>query len=114
MSKGPSEYTWGSADLQKCPYPYYEALREDCPVYQLPGEETFLVTEHGLVMEALKQPHTFSNRRKPLGVGDPEFEAIAAQGYPQVATLSANEPPYHTRFRRLVNPFFAPRAVAGL
>jgi cytochrome P450 len=65
-------------------------------------------------MEALKQPHTFSNRRKPLGVGDPEFEAIAAQGYPQVATLSANEPPDHTRFRRLVNPFFAPRAVAGL
>jgi cytochrome P450 len=114
MTKDPSDFQWDAKETQACPYPFYEALRTKCPVYETPGHEIYLLTKHSLLLEAVKRPQVFSNNRKSLGAGDPEFDAIGAQGYPEIATLTPNDPPAHTRYRRLINPFFTPKAIALL
>ena len=71
-----------------------------------------------LVREMLTDPGRFSNqvsRRTPppLEVAD-EVAAIRAQGMPYVPTLLLNDPPRHTRYRRLVQRAFTPRALAWM
>jgi cytochrome P450 len=114
MTKDPSDFEWAGKETQACPYPFYEALRDKCPVYQTPAHDVYLLSKHSLLIEAIKQPQVFSNNRKALGAGDPEFDAIGAQGYPETPTLTPNDPPGHTRYRRLINPFFTPKAIARL
>ena len=67
MTKDPNDYEWGSEEALKCPYDFYEALREQCPVYEVPGKDMYLVTKHALVLEAARQPQAFSNHRKCSG-----------------------------------------------
>jgi cytochrome P450 len=108
------EYEFNSPEVNACPYAFYEAAREECPVYPLPGQSAFLLTRFDDVYEAAHHPETFSSHRPILGSGDPEFEAIRATGYPEVPTLVTNDPPEHSRYRKLVNRAFSIRAVAAL
>ena len=107
-------YEFNSPEVNACPYAFYEAARAECPVYPLPGQNAFLLTRFDDVYEAVHHPETFSSHRPILGSGDPEFEAIRATGYPEVPTLVTNDPPEHTRYRKLVNRAFSVRAVAAL
>ena len=42
------------------PYPFYAALRENAPVYQVPGTEIFLVSKRKWIEEALDRHDDFS------------------------------------------------------
>jgi cytochrome P450 len=110
----PLAEAWTSEATMRCPYPFYEEVRATCPVFELDGQNTFILSRYGDVVEAARQPHAFSNHRKTLGEGDPEFEEIMRAGYPEVPTLTPNDPPEHTRYRKLINRSFTPRAVARL
>src|SRR4051812_21435455 len=71
-----------------------------------------------LAREALTDPGRFSNQvsrrtAPPAEVAD-EVAAIRADGYPYVPTLLTNDPPAHTRYRRLVQRTFTPRALAWM
>src|SRR5204863_8977814 len=90
------------------------ASREGWPVYPLPRQGAFLRSRFDDVYDAAHHPETFSSHRPILGSGDPEFEAIRATGYPEVPTLVTNDPPEHSRYRKLVNRAFSVRAVAAL
>jgi cytochrome P450 len=57
--------------------------------------------------------HPDALRRCPCGLG-PRPEAIAANGYPEVATITSSDPPEHTRFRKLVYRAFTPEVVDAL
>ena len=37
-------YRWPSPEITACPYPFYEALRREAPVYHVPGTQTYLVS----------------------------------------------------------------------
>jgi cytochrome P450 len=39
-----SEFTWPSPEITASPYPFYEALRAQAPVYHVPGTNTYLVS----------------------------------------------------------------------
>jgi cytochrome P450 len=110
----PRDYMFSSDEVNDCPYPFYDAAREQCPVYELPGGIGYLLSRHDDVFEAARDTRQFSSHRPVLGSGDPEFEAIAARGYPTVPSLVTNDPPEHTRFRKLVNRGFTARAVKAL
>jgi cytochrome P450 len=103
------------------PVPWYALLRKEQPVFRVPGRGFYLVTRYDDVMAAVRDPEVFSNRfHSPglaLGQGSTavqeEIAAILAEGYPRTATLLTNDPPAHTRFRRLVARAFTPRRVAS-
>jgi cytochrome P450 len=102
----PDDFDLGSPEVERCPYPFYAAMRRLCPVYRFPDGSGYFLAKHADVLAALMRPNHFSSHRPTLGQGDPEFEAIAADGYREVPTLTTNDPPAHSRFRRLISRSF--------
>ena len=99
------------------PYPAYALLRSEAPVYEVPDQPgLFFVTTWSLVREALLDPQVYSNHMPAARRVEPPAEIvdIRSQGYEYVPTLNNNDAPVHTRFRRLVNRAFTPRALAWM
>ena len=117
----PSQFDPHAAAFYQDPFPTYAELRHDAPVVRVPGEtELWFVTTWDLVREALKDPDAYSNVLPPARRDTPppevaeEVAAIRAQGYPYTAALGLSDPPVHTRYRRMVNRAFTPRALAAM
>ena len=103
------------------PFPTYAMLRESAPVYEIPDQPgLYFVTTWALVREALLDPARYSNVLPPARRDLPpeeireEIAAIRAQGYPYTPALGNNDAPKHTRYRKLINRAFTPRAIAWM
>jgi cytochrome P450 len=103
------------------PYPAYAMLRAEAPVYPVPDVPgLFLVSTWALVREALMDPARFGNampaarRSVPPPEVAEEVERLRAQGFPYLPALGTNDPPRHTRYRKLVNRAFTVRALAWM
>jgi cytochrome P450 len=98
------------ADFYDDPFPYYAALRADTPVKRLP-DGAFLLTRYADVEFVYKNPKIFSSDKKlEFGVKfgpTPLFEH-------HTTSLVFNDPPLHTRVRRLINGALTPRAIAQI
>jgi cytochrome P450 len=92
------------------PFPYYALLRAQAPVKRLP-DGTFFVTRYDDVEFVYKNPKIFSSDKKQeFGAkygATPLFEH-------HTTSLVFNDPPFHTRVRRLINGALTPRAVAQI
>jgi cytochrome P450 len=98
------------ADFYDDPFPYYAALRADTPIKRLP-DGAFLLTRYADVEFVYKNPKIFSSDKK-LEFGakfgpTPLFEH-------HTTSLVFNDPPLHTRVRRLINGALTPRAIAQI
>lgn len=103
--------------MVESPFEFHRALREQAPVYEVPGLSLFLVSTHAGVLEVLSDPARFSSKSGPAvgGMAPPAEVVLAmAKGYPQVDTLLTSDPPDHIRYRSLVSRAFSARWVAGL
>jgi cytochrome P450 len=109
-----SDFRADDPRLWSYPQDFFAAARAECPVAELPGGGGYVITRYDDVRAASMRVRDFSNTRPLFGAGDPELEEIAARGYPEVPTLTNNDPPEHTRFRKLVYKAFVPAVVAGL
>src|SRR5712671_3318594 len=92
------------------PFPYYAALRAQSPVKPLP-DGTFFVTRYDDVEFVYKNPKIFSSDKKQ------EFGAkygAAPLFEHHTTSLVFNDPPFHTRVRRLINGALTPRAIAQI
>ncbi len=97
------------------PYPLYERMRREAPVYQSPVVGIWFLFRHRDIEAVLKDPR-FSVRRSehatpalnPLLALSPEFQTFANR------TLLMVDPPDHTRLRGLVSRTFTPRRVQAL
>ncbi len=103
----------------QCPFPHYEQMRAEQPVMLIESVGMYLVTGHELVMQVLRDPHTYSSlfggASMPLPSGAREAMAeVMAEGYPRVPTMLTADMPEHTRYRRLVSKAFTPKVVAEL
>jgi cytochrome P450 len=118
-----SEFELFDPDIQQCPHAYYAAMRERDPVYVTDafGVPVFLVTRHDHVLEVLHDTTTYSSRFG--GTSGPSGSELNQRitalyeeldGYDRVDTMLTTDPPAQTRYRRLVNKAFTPRAVAPL
>lgn len=103
----------------QCPFPHYEVMRAEQPVFEVPGLGIHMVTRHDLVMQVLRNPETYSSAFG--GTGMPvsseirkKFEEVFAEGYPRVSTMLTADQPEHTRYRRLVSRAFHPKVIAEL
>ncbi len=104
----------GSPEVLAEPDEVFARMRAECPVFHDEAINTYVLTRYEDVRTAAAQPLIFSSHRPIFGSGDPELEAIAAQGWPEIGTMTSSDPPEHTRYRKLVNRAFSPKAVAAL
>jgi len=92
------------------PYPTYRALREHEPVKRLPNGSYFL-TRYDDLVTAYKNTKVFSSDKKkefaPKYGASPLFEH-------HTTSLVFNDPPAHTRVRRLIMGALSPRAIAAM
>ncbi|HEX9260337.1 MAG TPA: cytochrome P450 [Acidimicrobiales bacterium] len=105
--------------VQQCPFPHYAAMREQAPVFRVPGTNLFLVTRHDLVTPILRDTATFSSSfgntaEPPKGELVDRLKAVIAEGWPPVSTMLTIDPPQHTRYRGTVAPAFTPKAISAL
>lgn len=110
-------------DVQQCPFPHYAAMRDQAPVLELdgatlgrPGERIFAVSRHQDVRDVLQNWRTFSSRfGTPAAKPSPELLArlkeVTAEGWPNVSTMLTEDPPSHTRYRRLVSKAFTTKRL---
>lgn len=104
-------------DVLADPRPLYDQLRREAPVWQLPDQDTFLVSEPALIREAVGRPDDFSSNLVTLlrrdADGFPVPYQLLAFGDP-TNVLATADPPIHTRHRRLLQQHLSPAAVAAL
>lgn len=90
------------------PYPTYRALREHEPVKRMPNGSYFL-TRYDDLVTAYKTANLFSSDKKreflPKYGDSPLYEH-------HTTSLVFNDPPAHTRVRRLIMGALSPRAIA--
>lgn len=92
------------------PYPTYRALRENEPVKRLPNGCYFL-TRYDDLVTAYKNTKTFSSDKKKEFL--PKYgDSLLYEHH--TTSLVFNDPPAHTRVRRLIMGALSPRAIAGL
>ncbi|KWV57758.1 cytochrome [Bradyrhizobium macuxiense] len=92
------------------PYPTYRALRENAPVKRMPNG-CYVLTRYDDLITAYKNTKTFSSDKKkeflPKYGDSPLYEH-------HTTSLVFNDPPAHTRVRRLIMGALSPRAIAGM
>lgn len=95
------------ADFYTNPYPYYRALQQDAPIKQL-GAKSFLLTRYADLVQIYRDHKSFSSDKKvefKPKLGDtPLYEH-------HTTSLVFNDPPLHTRVRRLIAGALTPRAM---
>ena len=92
------------------PYPTYRALREHEPVKRLPNGSYFL-TRYDDLVSAYKSTKLFSSDKKREFA--PKYgDSLLYEHH--TTSLVFNDPPAHTRVRRLIMGALSPRAIAGM
>jgi cytochrome P450 len=92
------------------PYPTYRALREHEPVKRLPNGSYFL-TRYDDLVSAYKSTRLFSSDKKREFA--PKYgDSLLYEHH--TTSLVFNDPPAHTRVRRLIMGALSPRAIAEM
>ncbi|HEY3678967.1 MAG TPA: cytochrome P450, partial [Bradyrhizobium sp.] len=92
------------------PYPTYRALREHEPVKRMPNGSCFL-TRYDDLISAYKSTKSFSSDKKKEFA--PKYgDSLLFEHH--TTSLVFNDPPAHTRVRRLIIGALSPRAIASM
>lgn len=92
------------------PYPVYRALREHDPVHRMPDGSYFL-TRYDDLVAVYHDTRTWSSDKKVQF--KPNFGNSLLYEH-HTTSLVFNDPPIHTRVRKLLAPTFTPRALREL
>lgn len=92
------------------PYPWYRRLRETSPVRPMP-DGSWLLTRHADCEQVYKDPRTFSSDKK--AEFKPKFGDSPLYTH-HTTSLVFNDPPLHTRVRRLIVGALTPRVIADM
>src|SRR6201994_4303298 len=92
------------------PYPTYRALREHEPVKRMPNGSYFL-TRYDDLVSAYKNTKLFSSDKKKEFL--PKYGNSLLYEH-HTTSLVFNDPPAHTRVRRLIMGALSPRAISGM
>jgi cytochrome P450 len=98
-----------SADVNQCPFSYYQALRDEAPIYRLPHREEYVVSAHEDIYYITRHPELFSNRHSIIernGWVRAATQADREADYP--CGIVNSDPPAHTWKRRLAFEMFKP------
>jgi cytochrome P450 len=99
-----------SSEFYADPYPTYRALREHAPVKLMAGGSYFL-TRYDDLVSVYKNTKLFSSDKKKEFF--PKYGASLLYEH-HTTSLVFNDPPAHTRVRRLIMGALSPRAIAEM
>jgi cytochrome P450 len=99
-----------TSDFYADPYPTYRALRENEPVKRLPNGTVFLTRYDDLVTTYKNTKSFSSDKKREFG---PKYGDTPLYEH-HTTSLVFNDPPAHTRVRRLIMGALSPRAIAGM
>ncbi|WP_379539412.1 cytochrome P450 [Novosphingobium tardum] len=102
-------------------YPAYRELRDNHPVYRLPGSDLYVLTRYEDIMRVVRDPKLFSVEHERLG-GDLLIKHEQAREFYRENGLGketgvgrwsplSTDPPRHRKYRDLVDRFFQGRAL---
>jgi cytochrome P450 len=92
------------------PYPTYRALRQRDPIHRMPDGSYFL-SRYDDCLAVYRDTATWSSDKK-LDFRPNFGDSLLYEHH--TTSLVFNDPPYHTRVRKLLAPAFAPRALRAL
>jgi cytochrome P450 len=106
--------------VQVAPYEAYRTLREH-GIYRLPSNGMYIVTRYADIAEIERRPEDFSSDKAAHATAhhlsnDAFLAVLKRRGYENASTFTTgpvfdNDPPRHTTYRNLVNPFFTPSSL---
>jgi cytochrome P450 len=99
-----------TAEFYADPYPTYRALREHAPVKRMANGSYFL-TRYDDLLAAYKNTRAFSSDKKKEFA--PKYGTSLLYDH-HTTSLVFNDPPAHTRVRRLITGALSPRAIAAM
>jgi cytochrome P450 len=99
-------------EVQQCPYPAYDWLLQNAPVYRDPNTGMVMVTGYDLLREIVRDPVTYSSdldwiSLRPGGVPKASEELMREKGFKSYPSLSRMDDPIHKSKRSLVDAVFA-------
>jgi len=105
----PFQYDPFDPVIQADPYPTYQALRDDHPVYWSHASRSWVLSRHADVGAALDDPGTFSSASgiypTPRGIDMTQLF---------LPMMIMTDPPRHSQLRTLVSRAFTPRRISRL
>ncbi len=111
------EVTLINPEIQECPFPTYDLLREEAPVFQDPVTGMFVVTRYQDLRKIALDYDNFSNQRYS---NDPEkhtpsqqlaYRLFKEKGWVPGASLAARDDPEHKQMRSLFDDAFRPKRI---
>src|ERR1700712_73955 len=111
--------TVADPDVRANPWPFYESIRRDHPVFHDPNIDMYLVSRFEDLQKVLADPHTFSVKhgyaeQSSKGFQDEFREILRTQGGGFFHDGIMSDPPEHTRIRRLLEKAFTAHRVKQL
>lgn len=108
------QYTLPSEEVSACPYPFYEALRAEAPVYKYPGRDEYFVSRHEDIAAITKDTERFSNAA--LAEDNEEYGQIMGKGSGEdrpatPSNMFFTDPPEHMRKRQLAKKMFVGKSL---
>jgi cytochrome P450 len=105
--------------VQQCPFPAYDALRSEQPVYRDPLTGNYVLTRYADVRKALLNNKALRNRTglnttRESSVQEEVAQLYATKGWLPMDTLVSNDLPEHRTFRTLVDKVFTTTRVAAM
>jgi len=109
--------------LQQCPYEAYKTLRDEAPVYNIPGTPIWVISRYDHVREVLLDPQRFPSTAKnelmrvtptDLERGRKVTERFKERGWVPAATLAGRDDPNHKQMRAMFNEAFKPSRIKDI
>lgn len=104
MSTTLRDFEYPSEAVFECPYPFFRALHEEAPVYQVPGRNDFIVSRYDDVLWVTRHPEIFSNRRDGWSHhAAPRVAEVLSQGCPFEPDMAYSDPPQNADYRSVAS-----------
>jgi pimeloyl-[acyl-carrier protein] synthase len=108
-----------SPEMMLDPYPTYERLRDQFPIFWSDHWQAWIVSRYDDVSATLRDNESLSNERRQetlfAGLSTSQREQLARlRHYFAEKDVIGSDPPDHNRIRKLVARAFTPRTISGL
>lgn len=109
QSADSSQLNFADPQVMECPYPLYKKLRNEAPAYFVEEAGFWIISRYDDCLAAVRNPKIFSSKMgfRPGAVPEEVTRIFNEEGFGALPdTLVSNDPPSHSRYRKLVDRTF--------